>query len=232
MMKFVCKIFLGSTFVASWYIPALMISVTAVYFAGNKLSNSTLLLCSLPIYLFCCLASNYRGLLPESSIFLKLIFVYPGTIYNSFPVGLFWVVLGKQIAQTSKNLRPLKRIAGLITSVILLVVEYYLICLLDCSVDNDCYIMLIPVCVFLLSNLIHLDISIKSQTAKFIRNSSTIIYCFHGTFATFLKTYVFTSNCELNNAVSLFLITVSISLLMSMIIIFASKRIKWLRWAY
>lgn len=97
-IRFIVKIFVGSTFAASWYIPALMICIGIIYWCCKKVPDWVMLFISFLVYVLCCIASNYCGFLPEASILFRAIIIYPGTIYNSFPVGLLWVTLGKCMA--------------------------------------------------------------------------------------------------------------------------------------
>lgn len=233
-IKFCLKIFVNSTFASSWYIPALMISVVIVFFLKRILPNWLLLLGTFLIYAFCCIASNYRGLFNENSIVNKLVIAYPGTIYNSFPVGILWVAMGYCLADGGVFLNKQAIYIGEIASLILLLVEYWLVDIFGCSVDNDCYFMLIPVCYFLMMILVDVNIVLNPTIAKRMRNTSTIIYCLHGTVASVLKARIFVGSLSFADSMALFAITLVFSGMVAGAILSLENRsyFKWLKYAH
>ncbi len=168
----------------------------------------------------------------ENSLLYKLLLAYPGTVYNSFPVGLFWIAIGAVIAQKYED-KKIKTSALCIFSAIslmLLMGEYLLINNLDCSVDNDCYFMLIPVCIFIFLLLLNLDVSIKN--AKALRGVSTVVYCSHGSILVLLDLLFFNfDTLSLSHLIVRFVITLALSITLAFIILSLSKRNKlcWIR---
>ena len=156
--------------------------------------------------------------------------LYPGTIYNSFPVGLFWVALGSYLASVKINIGKRSCLIGAAIATALLILEYYLIKELESSVDNDCYFMLIPVVFFLMIVLISFNISINSTIARKIRELSTVTFCLHGTIASVLKICFFPANPDKTDAFLCFFITLSISVIVGQMILKLEKarNIKWL----
>lgn len=106
--------------------------------------------------------------------------MYPSSIFNSFPVSIVWLSLGRLLAFKGKR-RDIPLYASLvcfIVSAILLWIEYSVLKnYVTEQVDDDCYLLLIPVCYFLVDLLLRINISIKN--AKYFRKCSTIIYCVH-----------------------------------------------------
>lgn len=95
----IVRFFFGGLFASSWYLMATVIGVGLVCFADRKIPDAVLVLMGLVIYVICVLCSNYRGLFSDDGFFLRLfVYLYPGTIYHSFPVGLFFIVVGKVLA--------------------------------------------------------------------------------------------------------------------------------------
>lgn len=89
--------FFGSTFIASWYIMALIIAVWAVLILSVKLSSTQVVAITAPFFVVSCLMSNYyyAPLTQAHLDALEFAFWYP---YNSFWIGLFWVAVGKWIS--------------------------------------------------------------------------------------------------------------------------------------
>lgn len=174
---------LGNAFTGSWYIIALAIGTVIIYFISRKLSAEWILLITLPIYLICCFATNYRGLFADDSWVVNFFESYEKItscdFNTSFPGGLFWIALGNFLA-TKKDVVRSKGLYILFTlSAILIVAERILIVTFDLQYHDDCYFALILLCpcIFLL---------VKSIDKTFVsgfrfREMSTLIYVIHGT---------------------------------------------------
>lgn len=233
-VKFIARIWFGSTFAASWYIPSLMICVSIVCWCSKKVPTWMMFFVTLIIYAFCCVASNYRGFLSEDELLYKLILIYPGTVYNSFPVGLFWVVLGKCSADGSVIQSRKILYVGEAISLFLLAGEYCVIDKWNCMVDNDCYFMLIPVCFFLIQLICSAKVQMRQETARYLRNTSTIIYCVHGTLATALNALFFTGPSSVIECMVCFAITLVGSFFVATIVLNIEKKTgnELISWAY
>lgn len=233
-IKFCFKIVLGSTFPASWYIPALIISITLVYYVSKYISDKLIFCFGLLVYIFCCLASTYRGILSEESIAYQMILAYPGTIYNSFPVGIMWVCIGKYFASDRHLIEKRKLYVAEVVSLILLVVEYQVALTRHWIVDNDCMLMLVPVCFLLMSILLNVNVQMRDTIPKIVRNLSTVIYCLHGTIAELLKVTVFKGRQTLVDSFELFAFTLCISSLVALLILWLEKKrgLVWLKYAH
>ena len=173
------RIILNSTFTGAWYLSALIIGTLLICLLSKKAGNKVILALGAILYVICVLMSNYRGLFSQESILQKVfVYTYPGTFYNSFPAGVFFIGVGKALAETNWA-RNIKR-WGLISilGLCFLYGEYLLIQRLGCRVDTDCYFILM-----LLVPLLSMTV-LSSNThytyAKKCRNLSTINYCMHG----------------------------------------------------
>lgn len=141
------------------------------------------------IYVVCCLNSNYRNLMADNSIIVMINRIYPGTIYNGFLVGLFWIFLGYVFACKGTISDRKRSKIGLIISFVLLLSEYFIVKKYHLTVDNDCYFMLVPVCYFVFDSLISCEWKCKRIDVIVLRKYSTIIYCVHGSVAGFIGNY-------------------------------------------
>ncbi len=172
----------GNGFTGSWYIPALVIGIIAVFFLSKKISAGWLICITLPFYIISCVSTNYRNIAGSDFIIVKLIEGYYNLtgchFHTSFPVSLFWVSIGNFLAkkQISAKNGALFGI-GAVTA-LLLGIERYLIVKNNWGLTDDCYLMLILLCpiIFLL---------VKKSNFTFnspfrIRELSVIIYVAHG----------------------------------------------------
>lgn len=188
--KLIIKVFFGSTFAASWYISALVIGMCFVFVCDKEKMNYRIVFgFTFAIYVVCCLNSNYRNLMADNSIIVMINRIYPGTIYNGFLVGLFWIFLGYVFACKGTISDRKRSKIGLIISFVLLLSEYFIVKKYHLTVDNDCYFMLVPVCYFVFDSLISCEWKCKRIDVIVLRKYSTIIYCVHGSVAGFIGNY-------------------------------------------
>ena len=169
----------------------------------------------------------------DDSIVVMINRMYPGTIYNGFLAGLFWISLGYVFACKGKIHNNKRSKIGLIISFLLLLVEYFMVTKCHLTVDNDCYFMLIPVCYFIFDNLINCNWKCKKIEVKLLRKYSTIIYCVHGSLAGVIKGY-WISGEKIVDCVLKFIVVLVMSLIVASVICILEKKkiFKWLHYAY
>lgn len=170
----------GSTFIASWYIMALIIGLIIVFYLTRKFNNKFVIVLSILIYIFCVLTSNYANLVIMNAFHSLLTYWTP---YNSFTASIIWIVAGKIFAE-NKNIfyfGVIKQKLLIVLALVLLYLEQIFILYLNSSRANDFYFMLVPLCLLLFAFLLKIDL--KSNKAKQLRAFSTITYCLHASFA-------------------------------------------------
>ena len=174
---------LGNAFTGSWYIIALAVGTVIIYFLTRKISAKWVLLMTLPIYLICCLATNYRGLFSDDSFVVNFFKSYTEVtsceFHTSLPGSLFWIALGSFLATKKDIVRTKSLYTVFAFSAIVIVVERIFIVMYDLQYQDDCYfaLVLLTPCIFLLVKSI--DTTFTS-TFRF-REMSTLIYVIHGT---------------------------------------------------
>lgn len=225
--------FFQSTFIASWYIMALVISVWLVLVASMVLRNSAVVLLMTPVFVTCCLMSNYRNVLIESGHLATLVSFFGDAPYNSFWAGLFWVSLGKYVADCRGCMGATSRqlvVLGVI-GLMVLGAEQFIIQMNHFAVVNDSFfsLPLVVVPAFLL--LLRLDINFRG--AAFLRAASTVVYCLHGTLRYVLVGVGAALGCSFENLV-LLLPVIGICLLATWGIMAGEGRkgLSWLRFAH
>lgn len=116
------EIFFSSTFPASWYISAYIIGISIVFFFRKEFY--LILIIGLILYLYCCTQSNYYYLFKPLNI--NILQNSEFAIYNSFPVGIFFICIGRYFAK--KNIFSLKYgLIGTFTGIILISIENYMV---------------------------------------------------------------------------------------------------------
>lgn len=234
VFKLIIKVFFGSTFTASWYISALVIGMCFVFACDKfKIDYRIVLGFTFLIYAICCLNSNYRNLMADDSIIVMINRIYPGTIYNGFLAGLFWISLGYVFACKGKICNRKKSKIGLIVSILLLEGEYFIVTKYHLAVDNDCYFMLVPVCYFIFDNLISCEWESKRIDVKVLRKYSTIIYCVHGSLAGLVEHYWISGDNFIECTLKFILVLVMSLIVANIVCVLEKKKtFKWLRNAY
>ena len=173
---FLKKLLLGNTFVASWYLSALIIGMVLTVEMSGFLGNRGLLLIGSACYLLCCLNSCYAGL-----GILQIRFFY---LPNSFPASLLWIAIGKELAENRKptewllKMSRTKRITMLTILCLFYGLEYALCIKSKIAGVTDACLMLVPLCTVLFIPVPESRRKIRS--AEKMRTVSTVVYCSHG----------------------------------------------------
>lgn len=176
----------GSTWKASWYIMAAVIGTMLIYFLSRFIKNNLLFLLSLAVYLFCCACCTWYGLFADDGFipwFLDLYKTYTtATFYNSFPVSLIWIMLGKIFAEQKVHIKL--PYIWLIGSIVLLFAESYLVQYfgIQDGANSDAYLMLLPVIALLVYVALYKNV-FHFSGGKFLRAYSVVVYCSQGIWA-------------------------------------------------
>lgn len=174
----------GSTFSVSWYIMALIIGTVLVYYLCKNMPGKIVAALGLILYMLCCLATNYRGLISTSGVLGTIIELYPTDIYLSFPASIIWIYLGKIISENKRRIQKINfgwRLAIGAVFLCVLYVEHHIIWGSEIAAENDCYFSLLLLCPWIFLVVLEIDFSARTNT-KPIREISTIIYCSHRAF--------------------------------------------------
>ena len=177
----------GSTFPASWYLMALIIGTALVYFGSRYFGNHVVLIVGNVLYIICCLLSNYGNYCGSLRGINR---IYPTAFFNSFPVAIIWISLGKLFAEHEKLCRSLEKVKffGAVLSILLLYCEWFLIRHFRTGESNDCYFMLVPCAMFIFTIIITGTRVIRY--ARQMRMASTITYCMHISTALILDEFI------------------------------------------
>lgn len=226
----------GSTFAASWYIAASIIGTIIVYVLSKLLNDRWLIFITALIYITITLGTSYYHLFPNS--FSKLedaFYQITGTHLSiSFPVSLFWIAVGKSLINYNPTkISRLTLSISALASLILLQLEYRFV--RNIWLTGDCYLMLIPSCLFLLMYVLSFT-DYTCSHAKQLRSASTIIYCSHYNilFITLsILTLIEGKSPNLSSLVK-FTIAAGISLIITTIILSLEKirGFKWLKYSH
>ena len=226
---------LFTAFPASWYIIASVIAAMVIDWIPERY-NKLILIFSFALYLICCVSSNYYYLFGADSAIIKfdaiftLVFYLPP--YISFLVAFIWMGIGKVCAESKISITPVVRRIGIVISAIMLYIEYFGIKSFSLSRENDCYIMLAPLCFFIFLEL-KSAVNFKIRNAVALRKMSTIIYCSHVTVIEICRG-VFKYIIRCNSNVLVFVLTVLACMAVCCVIFNIEKkqRFSWLKYSH
>ena len=181
IIKFIKSLLFGSTFPASWFIQASIVSVTVVFFASKKIKNGYLLVLSLLIYCFAVFRSSYWSVIEDVTLINRVYngyqFIFSLPMFNA-SAAFVWVVIGKLFAEKKIQINKKFAIVGLLLSSVLLYGEWLGVRILDGSFNNDCYFSLIPTSFFAFQFISLIKVS-PNDITNFLGKSSTLIYTTH-----------------------------------------------------
>lgn len=190
-LMFVRGILFSSTFVASWFISAMVMSTLVVCGLSRYLKTRLLLLITVVIYALVCFRSSYFHFVPEHGVIRVWTGYYEKIFsvgYNSFPAALFWVTCGKFFAENKITVLnyPITLLLGCISvAAVGLSLEWYGVGVWTGSWYNDCYFCLMLLCPLLFC--IALRVFVRIPFAKFLRSCSVIMFCSHAVFILFMR---------------------------------------------
>ena len=175
-------ILLGGGFTGAWYIVALVTGMVIAFFASKIIPSIWLPLLTLPFFVFSCLLTNYYNIFDTNFFVMEVgdgYYALTGMhFYTSFPVALFWISIGRFLAENELAIRTsILWIAGTFFAGLLTLERYYIV-KGGFALTDDCYFMLVLICpiVFLLVNKSKFTIKTRFP----IREMSVLLYVSHG----------------------------------------------------
>ena len=232
ILNFIRSLIFNNTWYASWFIMACIISVNIIYYLSNRLNNKSLLLIGVGGYLLSLICSGYDGafnlLLNERFVHYHAAFSTYFMPANSFIVATIYVVIGKIIAESVRESKPLpnikQNIALLIVVVILGILEVHL---LRWSVINDALLFLPFFAGLSLMLLLRARVNISPSVSKMLRSMSILIYILHPIFIAINPTLL-----DVEKGMTMYVVTLLESIITAWIIISLSSRIPALKRLY
>ncbi len=168
-----------------WYLGATIIAVTLLSLCFHfKMKYKHLFPLAIILYAFGMLGDSYYGFikpLTSFSIFdlaLKAYFLFFETTRNGVFMGFIFVLLGACFAHNKIKLKPLVAVFGLVVSIVLLLIEVFLVERYLTPTDHNMFIFLLPVVFFLFS--FALTIQLKDRPVyKRLRTVGVLVYFLH-----------------------------------------------------
>lgn len=184
IILFLMNFIVGGTFVASWFIVALVIAVVLVAYLSRRVSNTVLLIVGSVFYAFAAFCSSYSPILEKAMPELRGIGLYRAIVLlapTSFCSAFVWIALGKIVAEQEEKLKSALQDRAwlfpfLLTAYYMEVVSVFHY--IGGKGGNDCYFLLVPVS--FLAFIFFLCVSVEIPKARYLRSLSTVCYVCHG----------------------------------------------------
>ena len=166
VMHFIHELIVRTSYPTLWFLPALWIGVSIIYFLYQRWNNKVLLTTVILLYLLCSIGDSYHNLFSSFPLF-QSIWDWYNAIFLSFRNGVFmgapFVACG-YFAAHMKEMQSNKMICLLLTIVfaLLFVVEAFIIKRYHLSVSVNCGLFLLPATYFLMQYLLKVEIDNKT----------------------------------------------------------------------
>lgn len=188
------------------------------------------------LYILGLLGDSYAKLLPyfpKVLAFINIHIIFFGGTRNGILFPTIFIFIGIILAENQKhlfvNLNKRNYAALFIVSYFLFAAELYIITKMGSARDINLYITAIPMAIFLFLFLKDICTSSK-ELDLLIRRMSTVIYCSHVLIARLMDQYIF-AHFRANSLLRCMLV-IFLTVIVSFVLVYFSKRIKCLRHLY
>lgn len=183
---FLRMLIFDGTFYHLWYLPASILGVLLLVFAGRKFPFKVVFIVSLIFYGFGLIGDSYYGFISNDSI-LDTIYQFMFQVFSYTRNGIFYapvfLAMGVGIRGKYKFRHVADITCGFIISVSLMIFEGLTLNYLGVQRHNSMYIALLPTMFFLFQMILQ----IKCNTKKALRDISAWIYIIHPLFIVLIR---------------------------------------------
>lgn len=171
-------LFVTGTFYHLWYFPALILGTWVTYFILKNVKEKPASIIFIILFMIGLLGDSYYDLIKGIG-FLEHFYDYIFKIFDYSRNGLFYVpmflYLGYLTNDKKLKIEKGKNIILIIISLILMLIEGYILHSQAFQKHSSMYLFLVPLMVFLFMYLINN----KGKEEKYLRRVSTVIYIIH-----------------------------------------------------
>lgn len=230
ILTFVKHFFLGGTFLGSWFITATIFGTIIVYFLSEKFNYKFLIFIFFVINVICCLFSCYFSFFSRFTFISTIVELF-GQPKTNFSVSLIYILIGKLYSENKfTTISNKKRFIALIFFCVLLFAEWKIVFLLTGSINNDCYLFLVPVA-FLIFGIIN-DKKIVVKKSRVLRKFSSFIYPLHISLIPVINTPLRILFDISLHPLLLYILVLFVCFILFYIVCKLEKRIKILKYSY
>lgn len=233
VLEYVKDFFLEGSYQTIWFLPALIVATLLVYLLHKKFSYKTIFLISLPIYLFTLLGSSYYGLaikVPFIKSIYDAYYTVFDTIKNGVCFGLIFVSMGGWIgSQKESKLNFKMNLLLVIVLFVIFAAEEFLVAKFDWNTKGvDTTIFLVPLSYFIFKCVKDIKLP-DSKVWVQLRKLSMLMFLSQRIPLSIIELFMADTIFYTNSL--LFFVTVLLSTLgISYLLIYLSKKVKFLKY--
>lgn len=235
VLEYIKDFFFEGSYQTIWFLPALIVGTLLVYLLHKKLSYKKIFLISLPIYLFTLLGSSYYGItirIPIIKNIYQLYYQFFDTIKNGVCFGFIFISIGGLFSEQAEN--KMTRKANIFIILLLFfafAIEEFLIAKYNINTKGvDTTIILVPLSYFIFNFVKEWELKDKSIWIH-LRKLSLLMFLCQRIPLSIIE--LFLSNTIIYTNSIVFFITVLLSTIgISYLLIFLSKKIKFLKYLF
>lgn len=225
--------FLSGSFNHFWYFPSLILGTVLIDFLLKKFKFPVVAVISIGLYALGMLGDSYFAISAHLPMIPKVLNIYNrlfDVTRNGFLFSAIFVLMGAYLARSNKEYNKKYYLIGLITFYLLFVLEFRVIVKYNLMLDKNLYIFIVPMVFFLFLFLKNLQLP-EGKWGTFLRKMSTSIYCCHILIQTQFLLFLSKYSIQLNS-LEICIVVIILSVLLSAIIVLASKKVKVLKYLY
>lgn len=216
-----------------WYFVAIVVGIGMVILLEKLINEKVTAIISLVLYVIGTLGSTYYSLLFEDNLAGVIISEYMDiflSVRNGIFFGMIFVVLGKVVIKREQKIINRSFLFWIVLfgiTMCFMCVEGIAINKLTAKIYGRDMFLFLPICAYVLFGLIlKVNQYIKNMSRTicgYFRNVSTLFYAMH---------YVFIFFIPMENVLAKFLLIIVMNTLISMFIVWSSRKIKVLNYLY
>ncbi|MBO5907600.1 MAG: acyltransferase [Clostridia bacterium] len=239
VLEYIKDFFFEGSYSTIWFLPALFGAILIVYLLHKRISYTSIFTIFCFVYLFTLGGSSYYGLVTDVP-FIKAVYdayySFFDSIKNAVCFGGIFVSMGAMVAEReeaiTKSTTAKKAIVPVIICAILLAVEEFLVAYFGWNDKGvDTVIMLVPFTYFFVRFLLCWNVNISDSTCVAMRKYSILMFLTQR-IPLSIMTMFFAETIIVQNSMLYFAFILFSTILISFLILKASKKISWLRFAY
>ena len=239
ILEYVKDFFFEGSYFTIWFLPALFGATILVYLLHKKINYSTIFVIACVIYLFTLGGSSYYGLVTKIPAFKAVYDFYYSffdSIKNAVCFGLIFVSMGAMVSENeekiTQNVRAIKAFVPVALFSVMLAIEGFVIAYFDWNIRGvDTVIMIVPFTYFFVRFLLVWNLKLSDRTCILMRKYSILMFLTQRIPLSILDLYFFDTILVKNSLLYFVTVTV-VTLAISLCVLKASEKIKWIKFAY
>ena len=239
VIEYIRDFFFEGSYSTIWFLPALFTAVLLTYLLHKKLTYRTIFIIACVIYIFTLGGSSYFGLVTQIPLIKN---IYEGyylvfdSIKNGVCFGLLFVSLGATFSEKEETViqkvTPGKAFLPVCLFAVMIALEAFAVAYFDWNGKGvDTLITLVPFSYYFARFLLVWDVKISDDICVLMRKYSILMFLTQRLPMSILDVFL-SETILVQNSILYFVTVFVVTIGVSFVILQASKKFKWIRFAY